>query len=205
MMETAFILATLGLAQALAVISPGPSFLVVARTTIAESRLAGSITALGLGLGSVIWASGALFGLTSLFKIAPWTYQAVAIAGGVYLIYLAVQLWRHAPEPMPEMSQIAARRGTALLRGMLTQLSNPKPAIFFGSIFVTMLPPHPSVTLVACVLPMVFVIEVCWYVLVACLLSSPRLRTSYARAKPWIDRGTGGFLGILGFKLIAER
>ncbi len=204
MIETALILVTLGMAQTSGVISPGPSFLIVARTSIAESRRAGAMTSLGLGFGAVFWASAALFGLTSLFDVAPWSYLAVKLAGGCYLLYLAWQLWRHAREPLPELRHAPSRHGAAVLRGLLTQLTNPKTAIFFGSIYVTLLPSHPSFTMITLVLSLVFVIEISWYLIVAFVLSNARLRAGYARIKTWIDRATGTFLGLLGTKLIAD-
>ncbi|MEO1018349.1 MAG: LysE family transporter [Pseudomonadota bacterium] len=203
-MELFFILGKIGLAQALAVISPGPSFLIVARTSMAESHRAGSMTAIGLGLGSVIWASAALFGLASLFKIAPWIYMAIRIMGGLYLLHLAVQLWRHAKAPLPTVHEYPTGQKAAILRGLLTQLANPKVAVFFGSIFVVMLPPQPPPDLLGVLLVMVFLIEVSWYLLVALLLSNAQMRDVYGRAKAWIDRVAGTFLGMLGIGLIIE-
>jgi threonine/homoserine/homoserine lactone efflux protein len=66
-----FTLASIGLVQLMAVISPGPSFLITARTAVARSRMDGVKVALGLGAGTVIWAGAALFGLNALFHALP--------------------------------------------------------------------------------------------------------------------------------------
>ena len=207
-MDIFLVVFAVALAQLLAVISPGPSLLVVARASIAASRAAGAWTAVGLGIGSVIWAAAALFGLKALFAAAPWLYMAMKLAGAAYLIYLAVMLWRHARDPLPISDAGPAQRPAqvsgAVRRGLLTQLANPKVAVFFGSIFVTLLPAQPSALFYALILPTVFTVEVAWYVFVACALSTRRLRDRYARAKATIDRATGTFLGGLGIKLVAD-
>lgn len=74
-MSTILLLAAIGTAHLLAVLSPGPSFLVVARTAMASSRAAGIWAALGMGVGSLIWAVAALFGLNLLFTLVPWLYM----------------------------------------------------------------------------------------------------------------------------------
>lgn len=207
-MEVFLVLFGVAAAQLVAVISPGPSLLVVARTSIAESRGAGARTAIGLGIGSVIWAAAALFGLKALFVAAPWLYLTMKLAGAAYLLYLAIMLWRHARDPLPladaDSPRPLQRRG-ALRRGLLTQLANPKVAVFFGSIFVMLLPPQPSLLFYALILPTVFAVETVWYVFVAYALSTQRLRARYLRAKATIDRVTGTFLAGLGIKLVADR
>ena len=206
-MEVALVLLGVVLAHILAVVSPGPSLLVVARTAIASSRGAGAWTAVGLGIGSLIWALAALFGLQALFVAAPWLYLAMKLAGAAHLIYLAIMLWRHANDPLPLPSATGKSGGShlaALRRGLFTQLANPKVAVFFGSVFVTLLPAQPAPIFYAVILPSVFLVECGWYVFVAYALSNVRLRNAYGRAKASIDRLTGGFLAALGIKLAVD-
>ena len=92
----------------------------------------------------------------------------------------------------------------AVRLGLLTQLANPKVAVFFGSIFVTLLPAEPSVGVQAAVIAIVCANEVGWYTAVAYAFAIARLRRGYARAKTWIDRTCGGFLALLGLRLVVE-
>jgi threonine/homoserine/homoserine lactone efflux protein len=190
----------------LAVISPGPSLLVVARTAAAHARRAGTWVAVGLGLGTLIWSLAALFGLGLLFDLAPWLYAGLKAAGALYLLYLALMLWRGAGRPLSveaESAHAPAPLGAAasLRLGLLTQLANPKVAVFFGSIFVALLPAEPSAGVQAAVIAIVVANEVGWYGFVAQAFAAPRVRRGYARAKTWIDRATGTFLGLLGLRL----
>jgi threonine/homoserine/homoserine lactone efflux protein len=86
----------------------------------------------------------------------------------------------------------------AYISGLLTQLSNPKTIVIYGSVFVTLLPPHVSAgTLIA--LPIATTtVEVLWYGVVATVLSRPRPQGLYLRWSRTIDRVAGSFLGALG-------
>ncbi|EPC01678.1 hypothetical protein L861_20855 [Litchfieldella anticariensis FP35 = DSM 16096] len=207
-MELLLILAGVGVAHLLAVISPGPSLLVVARAAISTSRSAAIWTALGIGVGSVIWVLAALFGLHLLFAVAPWVYTGMKVAGAAFLFYLAFQLWRHAKVPMhfdASVTVLAVPSWKSFCRGLLVQLSNPKVVVFMGSILITLLPPQPSSGLIAALLLVVFLNEFVWFSCVACAFSIPRFRQGYLRFKSIIDRVTGTCLGGLGLRLIVSR
>jgi threonine/homoserine/homoserine lactone efflux protein len=198
-------LVTIGFVQLLAVISPGPSFLVTAQTAVARSRLDGIKIALGLGAGTLLWSTAALLGLNALFRLHHWLFVGMKIAGALFLLWIAIQIFRHAKAPV-ELSQVngeAAKRNP-LLRGFVTQISNPKVAVFFGSIFVTMLPQDVPGWMVVALIAIVTTNEVLWYTLVALCFGSAPVRRFYLGAKPWIDRATGLFLGALSIRLLVR-
>ena len=206
-MEYALALAGVALANAVAILSPGPSFLMVAHTAAGRSRQTGVVAALGVGVSSLILASAALFGLSVLFTQVEWLYLAVRILGGAYLVYLGVRLWMGARTPLAFVEPERAR-GQDLRRafriGFLTQLANPKAVLFFGSVFVTLLPPELPAWMFAAVLATVFLNEFTWLLLVAVVLSAKRAQRIYAGIKTWIDRVAGGVLGLLGLRLIVD-
>ena len=208
-MELLWVLQGLGATHLVAVMSPGPSFLVVARTAVGTSRTAAAWTALGMGFGTIVWAVAALAGLKLLFASVPALYTLLKIAGAAYLIYLAIMLWRHASDPFDAghgaATPLNQTRGGAIRRGFLTQMSNPKPAIFFGSIFITLVPPDAGPLFYALIVPLVFVNEAGWYLAVAMALSTRRLQAAYARAKPILDRGAGTLLAGLSARLVLDR
>lgn len=196
-------LVTIGLVQLLAVISPGPSFLITAQTAVARSRLDGIKIAFGLGAGTVVWASAALLGLNALFRLHYWLFVGTKVAGALFLLWIAFQIFRHADAPieMGEGNDLAARRNP-FLRGFLTQISNPKVAVFFGSIFVAMLPQDVPMWMMLALLAIVTSNEIVWYVLVALCFGSAPVRRFYLGAKKWIDRVTGLFLGALSLRIL---
>ncbi|HWT96681.1 MAG TPA: LysE family transporter [Terriglobales bacterium] len=186
-------------------VSPGPSFVMVLRIAIADSRRAGLAAALGMGIGGMTFGALAVFGLQALIAQVGWLYLALKVAGGLYLIYLASRIWRGAAEPMQLGDTVnGATQGVtkAFWRGLATQLSNPKTAVVYGSIFAALLPAHPAPWTFAVLLPMLFAIEAGWYTIVAYTFSSSRPRAVYLRAKGLIDRAAGAIIGLLGIKLV---
>lgn len=187
-------------------ISPGPSFVLVARTSMAASRVDGVFAAIGMGIGGVIFSAVVLLGLQAALASVPWLYLMLKLVGGLYLVYLAVRIWRGAKEPIViPGTEEGIRRSVKepFLLGLVTQLSNPKTAVVYGSIFAALLPHNlpPSATLT---LPfLVFLVEAGWYSMVALALSSESSRAAYLQSKIHVDRVAGGVMGLLGLKLIA--
>ena len=201
--------ALLGIGTALAVgaASPGPSFVMVARTAVASSRVDAVHAALGMGVGGLFFAVVSLLGLHGLLLAVPSLYWVLKILGGTYLVYLGVRIWLGARKPLfdqatqPRSEAKSAMRCFAL--GLSTQVSNPKAAIVYSSVFAAFLPASPSMAFNLSVAAMVFSIEAGWYVVVALALSANGPRGVYLRYKSWIDRVAGGVMVALGLKLVS--
>ncbi|WP_188259617.1 LysE family translocator [Azospirillum tabaci] len=202
------VLALLSILGALAVgaVSPGPSFVLVARTSIAVSRRAGLAAAFGMGIGGVAFATLALLGLHALLIQVGWLYLVLKVAGGLYLAHMAVRIWRGAAEPVRVPDGAADSDG--VLRsfgiGLATQISNPKTAIVYASIFAALLPASPPSWILLALPPGVFLVETGWYAIVAVAFSAGRPRAAYLRSKAWIDRLAASVIGALGIRLVMD-
>lgn len=203
-MNNATVLLAISATLAIGAISPGPSFVQVARNAVARSRQHGLATAMGTGTGAALFALLALLGLQTLLLAVPVAYSTLKIAGGGYLLWLAYKMIRHAREPMAlEAAALTDKSLPATYRdGLFTQLSNPKTAVVFASIFTALLPEEiPACYYVA--LPGIsFIIDAGWYSLVTFTLSTARARRVYMRFKPVIDRVAGSVMAALGLRLI---
>lgn len=188
------------------VISPGPSFLVVARTAVAASRRDGIYSAVGMGLGGVCFAMLALAGLQAVLLTLPSLYVALKVIGGTYLCYLGFRIYRGAREPfsIESPSDRQTFDGRSLLQGWTTQMSNPKTAVVYASVFAAFLPQEFSLYFAVTLLFAVFVIEAGWYSIVALVLSAGGARHVYLLWKAWIDRASGTVMFLLGLKLVAS-
>lgn len=161
-----------------------------------------------MGVGGVAFGALALLGMHTLLTHLAWLYMLLKIAGGLYLLYLAWRLWQGAGRPLQTAGIEAGAEAAdatpwrSFLLGLTTQLSNPKTAVVYGSIFAALLPAHPSTALYVALPPLIFLIETGWYALVALGFSSERPRAAYLRGKAWMDRLVGGLMGLLGLKLI---
>lgn len=194
-------------ALALGAMSPGPSFVLVSRTAITNSRLNGLAAALGMGLGGAVLATLAVAGLSALLLEVGWLYFVLKAAGGLYLIYLGIRIWRGASGAVTtaEASRIAGRSLVrSFLLALVTQISNPKAIVVYGSIFMALLPASPPFWLLAVLPPVAFAIETLWYTVVAVAFSATRPRTFFLGFRGWVDRAAGALMGMLGARLILE-
>jgi threonine/homoserine/homoserine lactone efflux protein len=195
-------LISIGIVQILAVISPGPSFLITARTAVARSRFDGVKVALGLGAGTLVWVTATLLGLNVAFRAVPVLFLGMKVVGALFLVWIAWQIFRHASDPIVMDAPDGEAVANPFMRGFLTQISNPKVAVFFGSIFVAMLPSDVPVWMTLALIAIVTFNEIWWYSVVALFFGAGPVRRFYIRAKAWIDRVTGLFLGALGLRLL---
>jgi len=160
-----------------------------------------------MGIGGGIFALAALAGLHLILSAVPSVYRALQIAGATYLLYIAYRLWITAPEPLDlvgneEVDQDSKMR--VFLLGLGTQLSNPKTAIVYASVFTAALPEQASWTISVLLVSLIFVVEFGWYAVVAVAFSTDRARNVYLKGKTWIDRFAASAMGALGVKVISD-
>jgi threonine/homoserine/homoserine lactone efflux protein len=202
--ESFWILGSIAFALMLGAMSPGPTSIYVAKNSIAISRQHGLFTALGTGAGAAIFALLAVLGLQAFLLAVPSAYLALKICGGLYLLWMAYKIIKHAKEPIDtendSSAQMSYRR--AFTTGLITQLSNPKIAIILASIFTALLPKDIP-TYFYIVLPVLcFFIDAGWCSLVAVALSAEKPRRVYLKFKAGFDRAAGAVMTVLGLKLI---
>ncbi|WP_417429446.1 LysE family translocator [Kiloniella sp.] len=189
---------------------PGPSFLVVARISLVNSRAHGIAASVGMGLGALVFASLALLGLHLIFTQVVWLYLSFKIFGGFYLLYLGIKIWRGAREKLVSEEEWTSQPqvGQSLMRSFytafITQISNPKAAIIYSGVFAVFMPAETSNWFPVLLLPTLLLVETGWYVLVACALSAKASRQVYLKSKSLIDRIAGGLMGVLGIKLLTS-
>src|SRR5436190_10851433 len=200
-------LASIVAALSVGVISPGSSFVMVARVAVASSRIRALATALGMGAGGAVFGAAALLGLQSVLLAVPALYAGLRVLGGLYLCYLGFLIFRSAQRPVAVVGvgdQDGRRPVRAFWLGVTTQVSNPKTAIVYASVFAAFLPASFSLGFAAALLAAVFLIESAWYVLVALLFSSSGPQRAYLSYKAWIDRAAGAVMFGLGLKLVTS-
>ncbi len=203
-MEYAATFATLFVTLMLVAASPGPAFVMVSQQALSHSRKAGLFAAAGLTVGSLVWVAMVLFGIAVIMREAVWLYTGLRIAGGLYLIYLGVRMWRGAGAPIVDDAPKQMRPAKHAFRAaLMVQLLNPKAAIFFGSIFLTMLPADGPAWIMPAALAMVTLTEFGWFASVAVVLSSTPAQRAYKHVKAWIERTAGAALALFGLKLAA--
>lgn len=180
--------------------SPGPNVLLVARTAMADSRRAGLAAAAGVATGAGLWAAAAALGLALVLARSPDAYAAVRVLGGLYLVWLGARTFARAGRPFAIDGAGAAGRLSrrAWREGALTNLSNPKAAVFYLSIFATLLPTAAGTGFRLAAIAVIVAGASGFHALLAYALSTRRARAGYLRAKPAIDRTAGLVMAAFG-------
>jgi threonine/homoserine/homoserine lactone efflux protein len=206
-------LATVLLAYLPAAVSPGPNFVLIAHTAATGTRRAAMAIALGVVAAGGLLAAVAVFGLGGVLARAPWLATVLRVVCGGYLTWLGVRLWWRARAPRtprtsaeagepPDRADAATTRKTALFRrGVLSNLTNPKAAAFFGSVLTATLPPTEPTAVKAAAVALIVATSAAWHLSVALLFSSPATQRWYARAEPALNRVVGTVLVVLGVAL----
>jgi threonine/homoserine/homoserine lactone efflux protein len=189
--------------SALVIVTPGQDTALTIRNTLARGRRGGVHTAAGVALGQLVWALAASAGLVALLHAWEPAFLALRIAGAAYLLYLGLTALRSA-FTRREPSAVEPRlRTPPLVQGLLSNLGNPKMAVFFTSLLPQFAPHGSFVSLFAlgavfCTLTLIWLSAYA----VAVWRASELLR----RSRPWraLDALTGAVLVALGLRVAAE-
>ncbi|EPK7359718.1 LysE family translocator [Kluyvera ascorbata] len=199
----AFALVSLGMA-----LTPGPNMIYLISRSISQGRTAGLVSLGGVALGFIFYMVSAAFGLTALMMAVPYAYDALRIAGVLYLLWMAWQSVRpggRSPFQLKELPQHSPRK--LFLMGFLTNLLNPKIAIVYLSLLPQFInPAHGSVLTQSLMLGMTqIVISVSINALVAISAGTIALflvrKPSFAVVQRWL---MGGVLTGLAVKIATE-
>jgi len=114
-------------------ITPGQDTLYIVGRTLAQGRRAGLLSVLGISTGSVIHTLAAAFGLSAILATSATAFTVVKLAGAGYLVYLGMKLLLERPAPAvgPALAAVTASDWSVYRAGLLTNVLNPKVALFF--------------------------------------------------------------------------
>ena len=194
---------TVAFVHLLAVMSPGPDFIMISRNSLVYSRKTGVLSAVGLGLGILVHVTYCIIGIGYIISRSILLFSILKFIGAGYLIYLGWKILKSKPqvaqaviENKKEMSAASAIR-----MGFLTNALNPKATLFFFALFTQVVSPHtPKFVQVLYGLEM-FVMTIVWFALVAVLLSNRHLKPRFARVQHYFERFFGVILVALGVKV----
>lgn len=187
-------------ALSLAILTPGPSIIATVQTAFAHGRERALPYALGLAFGASLWCVFALLGLAVLFKLHPPLFVGLKVFGGFYLLWFAWKLWTASTRPLPQ----AARGAKGLFGGIALNLSNPKPALFYAALILSVFPEPMTPARQGLLYAICLSTELFWYCTVAVLMSTAAMRARYFAAKFWIDRAAAVAMAALGLLLIVK-
>jgi len=190
------VLAFLGLA-AVVIVTPGPDTALTVRNAVLGGRRAGVTTACGVAAGQATWTVAASAGLAALLVACEPAFLALRALGAAYLVWLGARALVAAVRGRAVAHDVRERGGAPFRQGLLSNLANPKMAVFFSSL----LPQFGASFGALLALGALFcALTLLWLSAVACAgeaLRRPRVRRA-------IDAVTGTVLVALGLRLATE-
>lgn len=199
---------TVAMVHLIALMSPGPDFFFVSQTAASRSRKEAMMGVIGITLGVLVWAAVALMGLHLILQKMAWLHQIITVGGGLYLCWMGLQLLKsaRAKKQNGDDTPVALpARGRTFMRGLLTNLSNPKAVIYFGSVFSMFVGDSVSGGERLGIFLLIVVETLAWFSLVALVFALPKMRRGYQRLAKWIDGVAGVVFAGFGVALIINR
>jgi threonine/homoserine/homoserine lactone efflux protein len=194
------------------IVAPGPDTVLVTKNALLHGRAVALGTAFGVNAGLLVWTGASAFGVASVVRESAVAFNVLKIVGAAYLVWLGVQALRASRRHVALESRPAVGAGArvgALLgfrQGLMSNLANPKIAVFFTSLLPQFVSPRERVLGPLLLLGILFVLMglawLCGYALVAVKASSVLSRP---RVKAALDAITGAVLVGLGVRLALER
>lgn len=189
--------------------SPGPNILAVIGTSMAAGRREGMALALGVALGSFLWAVLSLVGLTALLTVYAQALTALKIAGGLYLLWLAYKAFRSAASRHDLDARAIAGSHRSLwgygFRGLAIQMTNPKAALTWIAIISLGTQDQAPISVGVAIVFGTFFLSTVLHLAYALLFSTQRMVRLYGRARRGIQAGLGVVFGFAGLRLLSAR
>ena len=195
----------------IALASPGPDFFFVSQTAASRSRKEAMMGVIGITLGVAVWAAVALMGLHLILQKMAWLHQIITVGGGLYLCWMGWQLLKSARSKKQDggaetdVAVALPARGRTFMRGLLTNLSNPKAVVYFGSVFSMFVGDSVSGGERSAIFLLIVIETLAWFSLVAMVFALPKMRRGYQRLAKWIDGVAGVVFAGFGIALIVNR
>ena len=186
-------------------ISIGPNILAIIGTSMDRGRHYGVRLALGVGVGSGIWATLTAIGLTALITTYAGVVLFLKIFGALYLIWLAIKSFRSAASPGSLHKPDLGSQRNLFLQGVAIQLSNPKAALHWVAIVGIGLGNEAPLWVGIALVVSATILSVLVHVLYAITFSTAPIVAAYQKTRRWVDGFLGLFFTFAAYKIATYR
>ena len=192
-------------AHFLSLLSPGPDFFLIARTSRAHGWRGAAGTCVGITVANAVFIVAAFAGL-SVLKAGSTAFMVVRLAGCAYLLYLGWLFLRHAGKSSLEAAPATgkARWRGGMVVGFVSAILNPKNALFYVSLATVLAARQTSPAAMAAYGAWMVFAVLAWDMAVALAIGNAMLRQRFARALPALERLSGIMLILLAAALLAH-
>ena len=200
--------------SAVVICTPGQDTALTIRNTLTGGRRSGIATAAGVAAGQAIWTVATSAGVVALLSASEPVFRALKLVGAAYLVYLGAEslfdaLLRRTRRKARKQQSVTRSIGVsprkAARQGLLSNLGNPKMAVFFASLLPQFVPAGSAPFAALLALGLLFCsLTLAWLTLYAVTVAKAR-RLLSGRVRRVLDALTGLVLMGLGVRLVAER
>src|SRR6516162_560521 len=190
-------------------LTPGPDTLYILGRSVAQGREAGVASAFGISVGSIFHTCAAALGLSAILATSALAFVAIKVLGGTYLVFLGIKMILDRRRELTLPSNFRRRTTLAAFRqGVLTNVLNPKVALFFLAFLPQFIDPASNMKIAAFMtLGLTFMTTgTIWCLVLAWFASSfsKRLRENETVAQ-WLNRTAGAIFVFLGLRLATAK
>jgi RhtB (resistance to homoserine/threonine) family protein len=193
------------------IVTPGPDTALIIRNALRGGARSASLSAIGIALGSTIWAAASVLGVAVLLESSDVAFTVLKYAGAAYLVYLGLRSligsFRNDGDATATTSPAAQRRQTMnpFGQGLLNNLLNPKAGAIFVSVMPQFIEPHDSVVRLVLMVAFYDAIVIAWLCLYGSVVSRAGRSRLGDRVRKSLERVTGAVMIGLGVRLAFER
>ncbi len=189
----------------IALMSPGPDFVMAVKHAVCYDRRAGIVTAAGFAGGVSVHVTYCLLGLATVIAQSILLFNIFKFIGAGYLIYIGVQSLCSkgfgGDTDVTKTAAVSMSDMKAFRAGFITNLFNPKATLFFMALFTQIIHPDFPAAIGFLYGATCVVMTFLWFTVVASVLTTPHIKARFLRASKWIDRVCGVALLALGIRL----
>lgn len=189
----------------LALLSPGPDFIITVRQGLMQKVSNGVATSFGIAAGLLMHVAYCLMGLSFIISKSIIAFNMVKFLGAFYLIYLGFKGLKSKGTDVENMIKNNGEKRQSLFSafrlGFLTNLLNPKVTLFMISIFSVVIQETTPLSIKLFYSLWMFVITGLWFSFVTVCFSNKRIKGFFVRFNRYVDKCFGGFLVLFGIKL----
>lgn len=197
-------LLTVAVIHLLAVMSPGPDFILISRNSLVYSRKVGIFSALGLGLGILVHVTYSLVGIGFIISKSILLFSILKFLGAAYLMYIGYKCLRAKPTDSQKFGlekKDDISRWAAIRMGFLTNVLNPKASLFFFALFTQVISPDTSKLIQSFYGLEMAIMTFVWFAFVSLILSHGLIKNRFNSVQHYVERFFGVILIGLGIKV----
>ncbi len=201
---------TVVLAHFLALLSPGPDFILVVKSAFKGNRKNAIGVALGIAIANAVYIGLCLIGVGVILASSIYLMVLLKIVGGLFLIYLGFNALKVSKDRYKNLDMISSDKYEfsksdfikEFITGFMSGILNPKNLLFYLSLFTVVLNPEIGISFKLILAIWMTMIVFIWDVSIIYLLSKQQVRKKFTKMAFYIDKVTGVILGVIGFNIV---